>query len=96
MEALPKAKIVLKWIANFKQVRETGRQKVQEARRYGASLCDSTTDNSYKKQSKRERNPQGDEEFRSNTNHQELKRLKKQKKQDKKSSLNTDEPLIVD
>jgi hypothetical protein len=80
MEALPKAKTVLEWIAKFKQVRETGRQKVLKARRYGASLRDSTTNNSYKKQSKRERNPQGDEEFRSNTNRQELKRLKEQKK----------------
>jgi hypothetical protein len=96
IEALPKAKTVLEWIANFKQVRETGRQKVQEARRYGASLRDSPANNSYKNKSKRERNPQGDEEFHSNTDRQELKRHKKQRKQDKKSSLNTDEPLIVD
>jgi hypothetical protein len=70
MEAFPKAKTVLEWIANFKQVREIGRQRVQEAHRYGAFLPDSTTENSYKKQSKRDRNPQGDEEFCSNTNRQ--------------------------
>jgi hypothetical protein len=28
MEVLPKAKTVLEWIANFKQVRETGRQRL--------------------------------------------------------------------
>jgi hypothetical protein len=67
MDAPPKARTVLEWTANLKQVREMGRQKVQEARRYG----DSTSEKYYKNQAKRERNPQGSKEFRSNTNRQE-------------------------
>jgi hypothetical protein len=56
MEALPKADTVKEWIANFKRVREKGRQIIQSSLRYGAQPP--PTEHSYKGQSKRQ--PQGD------------------------------------
>jgi hypothetical protein len=71
MEALPRADTVKQWIADFKKVRERGRQRIQSAIRYRAQPP--PVDKSYKEQSKRQ--PEGDS-YKADTNRQESERQK--------------------
>jgi transposase InsO family protein len=81
METFPKPTTVKQWIADFKKVRERGRQRIQSASRY--AVQQPTVDRSYKDQAKRQ--PEGDS-YKADTNRQESKRQKRRQLEAQKNS----------